>query len=80
MSISLTVDSNERLPEIAAELSKMADVKYEGRKALICMVGEDIRGQNGIAARVFSDHTACEYADDFAGSVRDQHELHGRGG
>ena len=53
VSVSLTVDSNEKLPEIAADLSQLADVKYEGRKALICMVGENIRGQNGIAARVF---------------------------
>ncbi len=54
VSISLTVDSNSSLPEIAADLSKMADVKYEGKKALVCMVGEDIRGQNGIAAQVFN--------------------------
>jgi aspartate kinase len=54
VSISVTVDSNERLPEICAELGKMADVKLEGHKALICMVGEDIRGQNGISGRVFS--------------------------
>jgi aspartate kinase len=54
VSVSLTVDSNASLPEIAADLSKLADVKYEGRKALVCMVGEDIRGQNGIAAQVFN--------------------------
>jgi aspartate kinase len=54
VSVSLTVDSNDKLPLIAAELSKLADVKYEGKKALVCMVGEDIRGQNGMAARVFS--------------------------
>ena len=54
VSVSLTVDSNEKLPLIAAELSQLADVKYEGKKALICMVGEDIRGQNGIAAQVFA--------------------------
>lgn len=53
VSVSLTVDSNEKLPEIAADLSRLADVKYDGRKALICMVGENIRGQQGIAARVF---------------------------
>jgi aspartate kinase len=52
--VSLTVDSNDKLPLIAADLSKLADVKYEGKKALVCMVGEDIRGQNGIAAQVFS--------------------------
>jgi aspartate kinase len=54
VSISLSVDSNERLPEICEELSKIADVKMEGKKALICMVGEDIRGHNGIAGQVFT--------------------------
>jgi aspartate kinase len=54
VSVSLTVDTNASLPEIAADLSAMADVKYEGKKALICLVGEDIRGQNGIAAQVFN--------------------------
>jgi len=54
VSVSLTVDSNSSLPKIAADLSKLADVKYEGRKALVCMVGEDIRGQSGIAAQVFN--------------------------
>ena len=54
VSISLSVESNDRLPAICAELGKIADVKFEGNKALICMVGEDIRGQSGIAGRVFS--------------------------
>ncbi len=54
VSVSLTVDSNDKLPAIADDLSRIADVKYEGQKALVCMVGEDIRGQNGIAAQVFS--------------------------
>jgi len=54
VSISLTVDSNERLPEICSELAKIADVKLEGHKALVCLVGEDIRGHNGIAGQVFS--------------------------
>ena len=54
VSVSLTVDSNDKLPAIADDLSKIADVKYEGQKALICMVGEDIRGQMGISAQVFA--------------------------
>jgi aspartate kinase len=53
VSVSLSVDSHEHLPQLAADLSKLATVTYEGRKALICMVGGNIRGQNGIAARVF---------------------------
>jgi aspartate kinase len=54
VSVSLTIDSNESVPAIAADLGQLADVKYEGRKALVCMVGDDIRGQNGIAAQVFT--------------------------
>lgn len=54
VSISVSVDSNASLPEIAADLKALADVTYEGKKALVCMVGEDIRGQNGIAAQVFN--------------------------
>ena len=53
-SVSLSVDSNDKLPAIAAELSQLADVKYEGRKALVCLVGDDIRGRNGMAAQVFT--------------------------
>src|SRR4051812_42072712 len=53
VSVSLTVDSNEALPAIAADLQKLADVKYEGRKAIVCLVGENIRGTRGIAAKVF---------------------------
>ena len=54
VSVSLSVDSNDKLPELAADLSQLADVKYEGRKALVCLVGEDIRGRNGMAAQVFN--------------------------
>ncbi len=53
VSISVTVDSRESLPEICEELSRIADVKLEGSKALVCLVGEDIRGHAGIAAQVF---------------------------
>jgi aspartate kinase len=54
VSISVTVDSKEALPAICAELSQIADVKYESNKALICLVGEDIRGISGISGQVFS--------------------------
>ncbi len=58
VSISVTVDTSERLPAIAEDLSKIADVKYESNKALVCLVGEDIRGHSGIAGKVF---TAVEH-------------------
>jgi aspartate kinase len=54
VSVSLTVDSDEVLPAIAAELRDLAEVKYEGHKAIVCLVGENIRGIPGIAAKVFA--------------------------
>ena len=54
VSISVTVDSKEALPAICEELGQIADVKYESNKALICLVGEDIRGHAGISGQVFS--------------------------
>jgi aspartate kinase len=57
VSVSLTVDSNESIPALAADLAKLADVKYEGRKAIVCLVGENLRETPGIAARVFGELT-----------------------
>jgi len=54
VSVSLTVDSNEAIPAIAADLEKIADVKYAGRNAIICLVGENIRETPQIAAQVFA--------------------------
>jgi len=53
VSISLTVDSNEAIPQIAADLEKLAFVKYSGRKAIVCLVGENLRDTPGVAAQIF---------------------------
>jgi aspartate kinase len=55
VSVSLTVDSNQAIPALAADLAKLADVKYEGRKAIVCLVGENLRETPGIAAVVFRE-------------------------
>src|SRR5579872_7396045 len=55
VSVSLTVDSNQAIPALAADLAKLADVKYEGRKAIVCLVGENLRDTPGIAAHVFRE-------------------------
>jgi aspartate kinase len=54
VSISLTVDSNEAIPQIAADLEKLAFVKYSGRKAIVCLVGENLRDTPGVAAQIFA--------------------------
>src|ERR1700716_1983756 len=55
VSVSLTVDSNHSIPALAADLSKLADVRYEGREAIVCLVGENLREKPGIAALVFGE-------------------------
>jgi aspartate kinase len=52
--ISLLLSSTAALPAIAAELKEVADVKWENHKALICLVGENIRRQPEVASRVFA--------------------------
>jgi aspartate kinase len=53
VSVSVTAETNESIPALAADLAKIADVKYEGRKAIVCLVGENLRETPGIAAKVF---------------------------
>src|SRR5436305_6607778 len=52
VSVSLTVDSNESIPALAEDLSRLADVKYEGRKAIVCLDGETMSTVHGIVAHV----------------------------
>jgi aspartate kinase len=51
--VSLLVASPAALPSIAAELKEVAEVKWENHKALVCLVGENIRRQPEVASRVF---------------------------
>lgn len=51
--VSLLVGSPAALPNIASELTGVAEVKWENHKALICLVGENIRRQPEVASRVF---------------------------
>jgi aspartate kinase len=48
------VDSASALPAIAAELRGVAEVRWENHKALVCLVGENIRRQPEVASRAFA--------------------------
>ena len=54
VSVSLSLDDAERLPEIVEELEKLGTVRVEKGRAIICVVGEGLRGTPGVAAQVFS--------------------------
>lgn len=54
ISLSVTLDAVEHLEAIREDLDKIAVVEEEEAKSLICLVGEKLREQPGIAARAFS--------------------------
>lgn len=53
VGVSLTVDNNEHLDAIVAEVARFADVKVEKNKVVFCVVGERMKLTKGVAARVF---------------------------
>jgi aspartate kinase len=52
--VSLLVGSTAALPEIAAKLRDHADMRWENHRALVCLVGENVRRDAEIASRVFA--------------------------
>jgi aspartate kinase len=54
VSVSLSLDDASALPAIVEELEQLGTVRVEKGRAIICVVGEGLRGTPGIAARVFS--------------------------
>ena len=54
VSVSLSLDDDSTLPGVVAELEQLGTVRVEKEQAIICVVGEGLRGTPGIAARVFS--------------------------
>jgi aspartate kinase len=53
VSVSLTIDSVQRLAEICKELGQFSEVSMEENQAIVCLVGDNIRYTPGVAARVF---------------------------
>jgi aspartate kinase len=54
VSVSVIVDSSRDLAGLVQELKRLGDVEVEDQKAIICLVGEKLRGRIGVAAGVFS--------------------------
>ncbi len=54
VSVSLSLDDTTALPAIVKELEQLGSVSIEGKRAILCIVGEGLRSTPGIAARIFS--------------------------
>jgi aspartate kinase len=53
VSVSATIDNTARLAEIRRELEQIAEVAVERDRAIVSLVGENIRYTPGIGARIF---------------------------
>ncbi len=54
VSVSLTVDNTRALDAIRSEIESFAEMTAEKDHAIVCLVGENIRGCPQVSARVFS--------------------------
>jgi len=57
--ISLAVEAGSVAPELLADLERLAEVSCEPRQAIVSVVGENLRGRQGIAASVFGSVAAA---------------------
>jgi aspartate kinase len=53
VSVSVTIDNTGRLDRIREEVEQFAEVAVERERAIISLVGENIRGTPGIGVRIF---------------------------
>lgn len=54
VSVSMSIDDTQHLEAITRELKEFADVEVQHNKAIVCVVGENIRQSVGIPAKIFS--------------------------
>ena len=53
VSVSMTLDNTDRIELIKGDLGGIGDVTVERQKAIICVVGDNLKFTAGVAARLF---------------------------
>ena len=53
VSVSMTLDNTDRLEAIKADLSGIGEATVEREKAIVCVVGDNLKFTPGLAARLF---------------------------
>jgi aspartate kinase len=53
VSVSVTLDGTESIDAIRDDLSRLGEVTIERRKAIVCVVGDNLKFTPGVAARLF---------------------------
>ena len=60
VSVSVITDAARDVASLLDDLRKLGKVEVETGKAIICLVGENVRGRVGMAASVFSVAASCQ--------------------
>jgi aspartate kinase len=60
VSVSVITDGARDVTELLDDLRKLGKVEVETGKAIICLVGENVRGRVGMAASVFNVAASCQ--------------------
>ena len=76
---SVAVEGSKELVKLVSELQALGEVDFQPGMAIVCLVGEDIRGRIGIASEVFGVLAAAghQHSHDRPGVHGDQRELCG---
>ncbi|HEY0760928.1 MAG TPA: hypothetical protein VGD61_01020, partial [Pyrinomonadaceae bacterium] len=53
VSVSMTLDNTDRLELIKRDLSGIGEVTIEREKAIVCVVGDNLKFKSGVASRLF---------------------------
>ena len=53
VSVSMTLDNTDRLELIKKDLSGIGEVTIEREKAIVCVVGDNLKFKSGVASRLF---------------------------
>ncbi|MCI0707054.1 MAG: lysine-sensitive aspartokinase 3 [Ignavibacteriae bacterium] len=53
VAVSLTIDNTARLERVVTDLEEFAEVTVYDRKAIVCIVGEQMHSTAGVADRIF---------------------------
>ncbi len=54
VSVSLTLDNTDALDAIVKDLTRLGKVEIEPNQAVVCVVGEGLRGTSGVASQIFA--------------------------
>ncbi len=54
VAVSVTIDNNQYLEEITEELRKYGKVEVDKEQSIICVVGDFIQGNKGVASQIFN--------------------------